>query len=476
MSALLLPLPLGLAISRYALFDVATAVRRLVARLLYVASAALAMTALFVVISVRHPDLGSSVDPIALFLMFFAFAAAIELAGGYGLVETIVSPETVRLRELRGRFVNGIGELRSHEEITRLLSSTIMSGLRPRSGCVFLRAGHSWRPARSFGRAPPIRIRLVHEALMLRGDKSALTVSPNSVHAKESSQLEAADVRLVVGLGSREEPSGLLLLTGSSIQRAYSEAEVEFAGTVADHAGLALYNADLALDLVANERHATAGRVAVALAHDLAKDLDWIERLTERLPGRLADWERASRDLSLLGELVQELRGTVHTFVEDSTRHQTPTRGAVELDRLIQSAVDLATRRHEHCRITYTLVPHARGVRAHENLLHVLVNLLDNALHASSTHDAVHIFCTCDNSLVRIAVTDNGPGIAASIAESVFEAGFSTRHHRGGMGTGLTISRDIVSSLSGTLELEAAPGGGTRAVVSVPEWESFEIR
>jgi signal transduction histidine kinase len=449
MSALLLPLPLGLAISRYALFDVATAVRRLVARLLYVASAALAMTALFVVISVRHPDLGSSVDPIALFLMFFAFAAAIELAGGYGLVETIVSPETVRLRELRGRFVNGIGELRSHEEITRLLSSTIMSGLRPRSGCVFLRAGHSWRPARSFGRAPPIRIRLVHEALMLRGDKSALTVSPNSVHAKESSQLEAADVRLVVGLGSREEPSGLLLLTGSSIQRAYSEAEVEFAGTVADHAGLALYNADLALDLVANERHATAGRVAVALAHDLAKDLDWIERLTERLPGRLADWERASRDLSLLGE---------------------------ELDRLIQSAVDLATRRHEHCRITYTLVPHARGVRAHENLLHVLVNLLDNALHASSTHDAVHIFCTCDNSLVRIAVTDNGPGIAASIAESVFEAGFSTRHHRGGMGTGLTISRDIVSSLSGTLELEAAPGGGTRAVVSVPEWESFEIR
>jgi len=67
---------------------------------------------------------------------------------------------------------------------------------------------------------------------------------------------------------------------------------------------------------------------------------------------------------------------------------------------------------------------------------------------------------------VEIEVVDRGCGIAPSDLERVFDAFVSLRP--GGNGLGLTISRQIVEQLGGTLVLESAPGRGTRARLRLP--------
>jgi signal transduction histidine kinase len=91
----------------------------------------------------------------------------------------------------------------------------------------------------------------------------------------------------------------------------------------------------------------------------------------------------------------------------------------------------------------------------------VLHNLLANAIDALSRAEGerrVRIDAAkADDGFVRIAVVDNGPGVAAEIEESLFDPFVTTKAT--GMGLGLAISRSIVDAHGGRLWYERrAPG------------------
>jgi signal transduction histidine kinase len=67
-----------------------------------------------------------------------------------------------------------------------------------------------------------------------------------------------------------------------------------------------------------------------------------------------------------------------------------------------------------------------------------------------------------------ISVIDSGLGISEERRGKVFVEGYTTRSEQGGLGVGLTVAREIVSSNDGSIDLLAEQGGGTRAVVRLP--------
>ena len=68
------------------------------------------------------------------------------------------------------------------------------------------------------------------------------------------------------------------------------------------------------------------------------------------------------------------------------------------------------------------------------------------------------------NGEVRILVSDEGPGIPADVANRVFEPFFSTKGGEG-MGLGLSICREIVEDMGGTIDFETGPTGTTFRVL-----------
>lgn len=98
-----------------------------------------------------------------------------------------------------------------------------------------------------------------------------------------------------------------------------------------------------------------------------------------------------------------------------------------------------------------------------------LANLLDNALRYGG---ATLVQLSDSASEVRICVIDHGPGIAEDQREAVFEPFFrlegSRNRNSGGVGLGMTIAREAVLRLGGTLSLEQTPGGGLTALVTLP--------
>lgn len=110
-----------------------------------------------------------------------------------------------------------------------------------------------------------------------------------------------------------------------------------------------------------------------------------------------------------------------------------------------------------------------------DRLNQVLDNLLSNAIKFSPEDSEVDIRVTCEEGLLRLAVSDHGPGISEEFQPLVFkkfaqEDGSATRQ-KGGTGLGLSICKAIVERLEGRIWFETMPGSGTTFYVTLPVYQ-----
>jgi len=107
------------------------------------------------------------------------------------------------------------------------------------------------------------------------------------------------------------------------------------------------------------------------------------------------------------------------------------------------------------------------SVRAQrEDLDEMLGNLLDNACKWAKARVVVESSQT--DGVILMTVDDDGPGLAASMRESVLQRGVRVDEASPGSGLGLAIVRDLVELYGGSISLEASPAGGLRARLQLP--------
>ncbi|NYT75973.1 hypothetical protein H0A71_03080 [Alcaligenaceae bacterium] len=135
------------------------------------------------------------------------------------------------------------------------------------------------------------------------------------------------------------------------------------------------------------------------------------------------------------------------------------------MDATSQFALALSTRQHNQFRyVAVSTLPDAVMLDG-RRLQQVLLNLLVNAakftqrgqikLEASAEPHA-------QGWLLRFAVSDSGVGMSLDTQSRVFNAYTQLHPQHGGVGLGLFIARQIVEAMGGTLNLESAPGEGSR--------------
>jgi two-component system sensor histidine kinase MprB len=165
--------------------------------------------------------------------------------------------------------------------------------------------------------------------------------------------------------------------------------------------------------------------------------------------------EQAEELTALIGDLIDLARGDVpDPAVED-----------VRLDALAYESVQRARRHAPGLEFTLDAEP-AVVEGAPERLARAINNLLDNAAKHSPEGGKVEVVLR-DGALT---VRDHGPGVDPADLPHVFD-----RFHRGanargrpGSGLGLAIVRQVAEAHGGTVALEAAPGGGTLARLTLP--------
>ncbi|MEO1040230.1 MAG: ATP-binding protein [Pseudomonadota bacterium] len=143
--------------------------------------------------------------------------------------------------------------------------------------------------------------------------------------------------------------------------------------------------------------------------------------------------------------------------------------GDARLDELSGEASELIASRAEHQAVKLSVDTDAASnpVRADAaRLKQVLYNLLTNALDHVEAGGRVELGAEVEGEEARLWVADDGAGIAPDRQAAVFER--FERGDGGGAGLGLALVNEIVRLHGGWVELESAPGEGTRVTCHLP--------
>lgn len=103
-------------------------------------------------------------------------------------------------------------------------------------------------------------------------------------------------------------------------------------------------------------------------------------------------------------------------------------------------------------------------------LVTILGNLLDNAMDAvlaNSKDRNVSLLLTDLGQDLILEIEDNGHGIPAEWSDQIFNAGFSTKNEKRGIG--LALVKRAVDGLGGIIEHHPVQAGGTRFFVAIPK-------
>lgn len=99
-------------------------------------------------------------------------------------------------------------------------------------------------------------------------------------------------------------------------------------------------------------------------------------------------------------------------------------------------------------------------------LRQVLINILDNAVKYGPPGQTITVAYRRDETVARVWVDDQGPGIPAAERNRAFEPYYRLPRDAssavGGSGIGLAVVRELVVMMGGQVGATAAPGGGAR--------------
>jgi signal transduction histidine kinase len=117
-----------------------------------------------------------------------------------------------------------------------------------------------------------------------------------------------------------------------------------------------------------------------------------------------------------------------------------------------------------------TGIPLARVDR--EAIARSLVNLLNNALKYSADDKFLGVRLYQAEGVVRLEVLDRGIGIPrseqAKIFEKFYRVGDPLVHNTKGSGLGLSLVRHIAHAHGGDVQVESAPGKGSKFTIALP--------
>jgi signal transduction histidine kinase/DNA-binding NarL/FixJ family response regulator len=101
----------------------------------------------------------------------------------------------------------------------------------------------------------------------------------------------------------------------------------------------------------------------------------------------------------------------------------------------------------------------------------VINNLLDNAVKYSTKPGTIELRLTCDAGTIRIKVKNNGEGICKENLDKIFEPYYqiiNPKKNSQGMGMGLSIVRNIIHSLNGSITVQSIPDDFTEFIIDLP--------
>ena len=229
--------------------------------------------------------------------------------------------------------------------------------------------------------------------------------------------------------------------------------------------------------LLQAEKMALVGKLAAGMAHSIRNPFTSVKMRLFSLDRSLELSDTQKEDFEVISEEIHHIDNIVQNFLEFSRPPK------LKMQQISPSVVvDLVIQLLEHRLKSYDVT--IKIIRRQslpeiqadpEQLKEVLVNIVMNACEAMERGGKMVIheeetFVKPQGRVAVIRLSDNGPGIAESIKEKIFQPFFTTKEE--GTGLGLSIATRIMEEHKGWIDVTSKEGEGTTFVISLPAKES----
>ncbi|MDP1785768.1 PAS domain-containing sensor histidine kinase [Nitrosomonas sp.] len=217
-----------------------------------------------------------------------------------------------------------------------------------------------------------------------------------------------------------------------------------------------------------NQRLTSMGEMAANLAHQLRTPLSTAllyanhlgsDALTpvEREKFATKTIERMHHLEHLVNDMLRFVKGEITQLEDVRISHLLAELQQVIEPQMIQHGLQL---------IVHDLSETGSLMTDRQALCGAMINLLENAMQASSPGDQIILTGNLEEENIVLSVHDDGPGIDAALQERLFEPFFTTRSE--GTGLGLAIVRGVIQSMGGSVQINSSQDTGTEFVIRLP--------
>jgi sigma-B regulation protein RsbU (phosphoserine phosphatase) len=221
-------------------------------------------------------------------------------------------------------------------------------------------------------------------------------------------------------------------------------------------------------ELFRTTKHASIGRLAAGVAHEVGNPLASISSLVQEL---------RSEELS---PFVYESLGTINTNIDriarivrslgDFARLYPRHKELISLEEILENTLNLVRFDKNFNRIDIkTEIKDVPTVKIDpDQMQQVFLNFILNARDAMPEGGHLSIFIRKKDGFVETVFSDSGTGIDDRHKERLFDPFFTTKGPQKGTGLGLSICYSIIKDHGGSIEVDSVQGQGTRFFIRIP--------
>ncbi len=306
----------------------------------------------------------------------------------------------------------------------------------------------------------------------------------DTVFYRANPLLPETEAELAAPLRVREETLGVLDVQHQAPD-SFDEEDLRFISAIADQLAVVLDKAMIYTELqnalakeqaartqlVQTETLTAMGRLVASVAHELNNPLQAIRsalyliQTEDELSGQSArDLQVAIDETKRMAGLIGRLRETSRP-VEDTEFERDHLNTLVhEVEKLIATHL-----RHNEIDLVFNTeanLPPLPVIR--DRIKQVILNLCINAIESMPSGGTITIATAYleEEGMVKLSVSDTGPGIEPDVLPRLFEPFFTTKEQ--GTGLGLYISYDIAQHHQGQLDVHSEVGSGTTFELLLP--------
>lgn len=227
----------------------------------------------------------------------------------------------------------------------------------------------------------------------------------------------------------------------------------------------------LSAELRQKRRLADLGLSVSKINHELRNMLTTAQLLGDRL-GETQDPAVRRIAPRLIRTLDRAIEYCSATLAYGRANERRPVRQLVNLRAIVADQLDLTKLGDGHpITIETRVAPDLQVDADPEQLGRVLLNLMRNAVEAHARAKTPEACIVVDASrtdgVVRISVSDNGPGVPDRVKDRLFSA-FQASERSGGTGLGLPVAEELVRLHGGSIVLQDG-GPGAKFLITVPD-------